>query len=525
LLNQYSGGLPEDPDSAQTAYLELCKALTASDPGMPADKRIELLYLMSEYCLDHSEVDEAGEYVDLMLPLLQQADDCPQEYKIHLLQGRVLQQKKQWDAALEAYEKALGAASDKTHPGDLAEIHKHMGKLYFEQGKIKLALGHFQQMTELAERAGKTLQTGKAYEYAGLAYLRDDQLDPALKLLNKARELYLQENHLLHINNLDNYIGMVHFWKGNYSQALDIYNSTLDRLEKTDLTYANILVQIGTLYQNLGDYAKSLQYLLESAQLRQEFHNGFGLASNYLCLGVSYFTINDCKKAGKYYKLAYDLYSEQGALDGMLKAQVNLGILAKQRHDFQKALDQFLPALKAAQASDNHYLHSNIIINIADIYFQQRDYAKALELNQKALEIKQKLGQKGDIVKLYLAMAEQYLGLQDIPAAEQHALLCLDLARELDMKAAMVSGYQVLSQLEENRRNFKQALAYYKHYMDLHKTLVNESTQRNISEIKIKYDTQAKEREAELLRQQARELELKNQEIEQQKANLQETLD
>jgi len=95
LLNQYSGGLPEDPDSAQTAYLELCKALTASDPGMPADKRIELLYLMSEYCLDHSGVDEAGEYVDLMLPLLQQADDCPQEYKIHLLQGRVLQQKKQ----------------------------------------------------------------------------------------------------------------------------------------------------------------------------------------------------------------------------------------------------------------------------------------------------------------------------------------------------------------------------------------------------------------------------------------------
>jgi transcriptional regulator with GAF, ATPase, and Fis domain len=524
VIDKYSALTQEAWSPDQTAYRELLNALELAESA-PISLQIELLMLLAKYCLANQNTAEADQYLQRIFSLLKTGEEPAQMANIYVLQGNIYRQAKALDAALEAYQNALALVESDTSPEQAADIHKLIGALFFEHSKYDAAITNLQKQCDLLRKTGKKSGLAKALRNVGASYLQVNQYDQALAYLSEARELYSMEDLQDEISNVDNYIGMVHFWKGDYPQALATYHSTLERTEKTDLTYANVLVQIGTTYQYLGDYAKSLQYLLESVKLRQEHHKGLGLASNYLCLGVSCYMTGDYDRAEKYYHLALTLYREQDVLDGVLKAQVNLGVTARARKNLPQALEYFLPVLPTARDNNDQYLYANVASNIAAVYSDQKDYHNSLAMYEEALVIKQKLGQKGDVAKIHISIAGQYLNLQDYAAAEKAAKKGISLAQELETKACVLSGYEFLSKLSELRKNYKKALAYYKQYMQVRETLINEKTEKNISEIKIKYDTLAKEKEAELLRQKALELEDKNKLIEHQKAMLQETLD
>lgn len=524
VVDKYSGSVQDEMPLTKEDYAELLHALETAG-NTSARLQIDLLIILTRYCLANLRIEESEEFLQRISTLVKAGEKSPQMVDIFILQGKLYQGKKEVDAALSSYYNALALVDSETNPNQAAAILRAIGSLFFGQERFKDAVDIFLKQSDVLRKTDKRSDFAKALGNAGKACIQDNQYDLALSCLNEAREVYSNENMQEAVNHLDNYVGMVHFWKGDYPQAIATYRSTLERVDRTTIDYANILVQIGTTYQYLGDYAKSLQYLLESTKLRQEYHKGYGLASNYLCLGVSYFTVGDLDKAEEYYNLALNLFREQNEMDGALKAQVNLGITARKKKNQDKALEYLQSALEVARETENQYLYSNIITNIAEIYSNQEEYCKALELNHEALEIKQKMGHKGDIAKLYLTIAEQYQRNGDPDTALLYAQKSIDLAAELEMKSLLATGYHFLSEFYEQQQNHLQALDCYKQYMKLKQNLINEQTEKNISEIKIRYDTLAKEREAELLRMKAIELEEKNKQIEQQRAVLQDTLD
>jgi transcriptional regulator with GAF, ATPase, and Fis domain len=524
IVDKYSGSVQDEMPSVETDYDELLNALELAG-NTSARLQIDLLIILTRYCLANLRIEESEQYLQRVFTLIKAGEKSPRMGDIFFLQGKLYQEKKEVDAALAAYNNALALADSEANPNQAAKILKAIGTLFFGQGRYKDAIEIFLKQSEVLRKTGEKSDFARALGNAGISYLKDNQYDLALSCLNEARELYSNENMQEDVNRLDNYIGMVHFWKADYPQAIATYRSALERLDRTDIDYANILVQIGTTYQYLGDYAKSLQYLLESIKLRQEHHKGYGLASNYLCLGVSYYTVDDYDKAEECYNLALNLFGEQNNMDGALKAQVNLGITAKAKNNPDKALEYFLPVQQAAKVSNDQYLYSNVISNIASVYSDQDEYHKALVMYEEALAIKQKMGHQGDEVKIHFSISEQHLALQDYTAAEKSALKGIELAEKLGIRTCISNGFELLSQLYELQKNYKKALAYHKQFMKEREILTNERTKKNISEIKIKYDTLAKEKEAELQRQKALELQEKNKEIELQKQDLQETLD
>jgi signal transduction histidine kinase len=86
----------------------------------------------------------------------------------------------------------------------------------------------------------------------------------------------------------------------------------------------------------------------------------------------------------------------------------------------------------------------------------------------------------------------------------------INLAKEVQSKEYRDESYRLFSLLYERMGNFDKALQYHKLHTKLNDTIFSREKQNRISEIQIKYETEKKEKEIELLKE-AHELKVKRQ--------------
>ncbi|CAF1072341.1 unnamed protein product [Rotaria sp. Silwood1] len=154
------------------------------------------------------------------------------------------------------------------------------------------------------------------------------------------------------------YLGEIKCHKGNYTEALEFYQKSLEIREKClpsnhpDLaaTYNGI----GLIHDNMGEYAKALEFYQKSLDIQQTSisSNQPKLAETYNNIGAVYLHLGDIWKALEFYQNSLEISPT------------------------------YLPP--------NHPDMASIYNNIAQVYHRIQEYPKALEFYQKSLEIRQK---------------------------------------------------------------------------------------------------------------------------------------
>jgi signal transduction histidine kinase len=74
----------------------------------------------------------------------------------------------------------------------------------------------------------------------------------------------------------------------------------------------------------------------------------------------------------------------------------------------------------------------------------------------------------------------------------------LNLAQKIKAKSKEVEGYRLLSELHEARRDFEKALEFYETHTESERELLNVEKSRQLAEMRVRYEAERKEREAEL---------------------------
>jgi signal transduction histidine kinase len=75
---------------------------------------------------------------------------------------------------------------------------------------------------------------------------------------------------------------------------------------------------------------------------------------------------------------------------------------------------------------------------------------------------------------------------------------CLQLTQEIGTKRDEIITYKNLSELYEVQHNYVQALHYYKKYSNIEKEIFNTTKSKQIAEMKTRYETEKREKEAEV---------------------------
>jgi signal transduction histidine kinase len=137
-----------------------------------------------------------------------------------------------------------------------------------------------------------------------------------------------------------------------------------------------------------------------------------------------------------------------------------------------------------------------LLNNIGMIYKNLGNYKKALEYCQKSITMKEKLGEDETLIFPPLtSISEIYIKLGDYAQAAKYGNRSLQIAQDAGDNKLLRDAYLLLSEINDASKNYKLALEYYKLYTQINATLFNEESNKQITELSIRYETDKKSNE------------------------------
>ncbi len=352
-----------------------------------------------------------------------------------------------YETALELFKEARPMAEETNNLELLPDIIGNTGLILYWRGDYQLAAEYYQEAAELYLQSGAKFDAARMYLRLGNAKIERAEYDLALQYLQQALPIFEETNSAPGIDAVTNSMGVIYFWQELYDKALEVYLKGLElsRELNAQAEIARSLENIGNVYNHLA--ADSLKSLFgESFQdsIKVEHSDKF---------------LELFDEALRYYKEALDVREELNEVSGQVLTLINLGII---------------------------YVHSG-------------KPAMALDPLQRALEINKDLNNKSADASILLWLAQVYFAFENYTMAQEYLENALIFALETDTKENTKYIYNYLSQVYEKQNDYVKALRYHKLYYSISDTLTQEDRRKAITDMQVKYETEATEKENALL--------------------------
>jgi tetratricopeptide (TPR) repeat protein/DNA-binding LytR/AlgR family response regulator len=142
--------------------------------------------------------------------------------------------------------------------------------------------------------------------------------------------------------------------------------------------------------------------------------------------------VNNPKKALAYSNMGMELSLKSKYKIGLMNSYIVKGLIYKHLGDFEKAIINYVNALKIAELSDDKHRMSSCYNNIGSVYQDQKNYTTAIQYFNRSLEIEKKIGSKSQIsIRLY-NLGASYESLNKLDTATEYYKKSLLLEESLN---------------------------------------------------------------------------------------------
>jgi len=325
----------------------------------------------------------------------------------------------QYDQVLEGLDKILAINRELDKPCDTFLSHDNdISDIYQMLGQPDQALKTLEQSLAFERKVGDRKQEELTLFVISRLYQHQRQYDQALAALQKAssinRELgarsseqsTLTSGHYILIseNSILIRIGEIYEQQGQYEQALQSYQQalTLSREASNPFGAINSLMKLSRVYQRLGQYEQALQSYQQalaadrSASPRYDKGQQYvmSLSRQYLYMSLSqvYRELDRDERSQESYQQALAIGKKHGNLDPSIRALNDWGAVQAKSGHFPEALETFEQALAMHREVDKSNFEENeaiIFRNRGFVYRKLGQLEKARESYKQALKLYQ----------------------------------------------------------------------------------------------------------------------------------------
>ena len=354
----------------------------------------------------------------------------------------------------------------------------------------------------LAVKLKQQKKIGKFFAQKALMYQSFSNLNKALNTyaiaLNYTKRYHLKLEEADVYNNIANIYDDLNLEKlvlEYQEKALQIYIS-----ENSEYDISVIYANQGTNKARKGDYKSGVELLIKALKIRERINNINGIASVSSNLSIIFKIMKRYDDAIYYNDIAIKNYST-------LKEPVRLAQCFAVRSSIYRILGRFDEAIIYINKTipifeefkDNNGLRNNYD-NLGLIYLNQKnDKQQALNYYEKSKKISESLKSAQGIVSANINIAQVTFELGDL-------IKCKKAIDEAEILAKNNNLKEELSELQKIKLNYliatsdiNNAQKTFQKYIDLRDTLGNEGVNKQISEIKIAYETEKKQQQIALL--------------------------
>ncbi|MBN2378245.1 tetratricopeptide repeat protein [candidate division WOR-3 bacterium] len=373
------------------------------------------------------------------------------------------------EEARKLNQRALALAEKLDYRAGIAESCRIIGVDYLEKGDCKKALENFLKTLRIYEELGLKREIAGTNIHIGQIYMHQGKCDRALEYYQKAFVGFEDTNYKRGIGIAYDSIGSVFYSKGNDEKALSYYLNSMNVFEEIGdrRFFAQECNNIGNIFRSRCDFEKALDYYSQSAKIKEE--------------------VEDERRCALVYSNIGGTYQDQGKPD--------------------KALEYYNKALEINLKFERKKGVAVIYNNIGQIHENQGDMDKALEYYQKSLIFNEEINDKKSIATSCKNIGRTYIRQEQFDKAHEYLMRSLQISEEIGTKQNEYLCYLGLSELYESQGDLEKALDYYKKYSLLKQEIFNEESTKKIAQMQVRYETERKEKEAEIYRLKTVELE------------------
>ncbi|MBC7849144.1 MAG: tetratricopeptide repeat protein [Chitinophagaceae bacterium] len=447
--------------------------------------------------------------------------------------GRVMDEYKKFDAAMEAYRKGKANFEKGKDQKGLSYCINNLGYIYaakymhkesqqmYEQ-VLGIRLNQYKQDTSDDQKAA----VGRSYWGVGDAYFNQskykeaiDQYSKGLAIVRTARSLEARKQTALlsrligkSYEKMGEYQPAADFYQaeytfqkalgdveaeadaldnqaylltkiGKYREAIDIYtaayNQHLKTGEKNDAGFS--MSNIGQTLWSLGKFDSAIAAHNVAISLREQTGNVKGQAYSWRKIGGLYKESGDAVKTNEAYQKSQELYKQTDAKAEYAELLEDIGANYVKQKDNGKAIKSYEEALSIHREMKARDKEATVLSSLGNMYYEDQKYATADELFVQAIVIQKEIKDRSGLMYNYTnrGLVAQYLK-EDYKDALTKIRMALALAEETQSEANLAFCQKQMGNLFSYLNEHDSALKYFDKAMAIYRKLEDKENQAGL---------------------------------------------
>jgi signal transduction histidine kinase/Flp pilus assembly protein TadD len=277
--------------------------------------------------------------------------------------------------------------------------------------------------------------------------------------------------------------------------AAKLYEKAGD-VRAMDLNYSNA----GKNYFLMGYFETAIDLMLKCYELQKQWNDPEALGATLNNLGIAYSNWGYHEMAMEYLRQAVEI---ERPLDRPTQLATRLSNLAKETSlagNHIEALRLVKEALVHAERIERNERTERIAVHqsiMGRIYVELDSLSQAEACFTNAVAVFEQNNRQQRLAEALLDMGRLQLRQRRFAEAIETLKKCLDISEKNRLLRVMQDGSDYLYEAYKQTGQSTQALIYLERYRALNDSIFKETTQKQLSEFQIKYDTAEKELEIE----------------------------
>lgn len=308
-------------------------------------------------------------------------------------------------------------------------------------------------------------------------------------------------------------LGVIHYFSGNYTEALIQWQEAERMFKKANDTkgLSNVLSNMGAIYHNQSEYGKAIEIYLKALALAEKDKDNFRIGTVLQNIGAVHIEKGDNAQALKFYKRALQIFKELNYEEGIGLAELNIGDIY-----ISEDSDQAIDYLKSAILHLKKTSYYTSALRTLGSTIVDTDFDQGMRYLDSAYVVAAASGDQLEMIRTINTLGNVY----EIAGYDEKAMEYYSRAKTLLLEAERADAEMKIStaglvRLYLKKNDFKNAFENQRLLQTINDSIYNIESDKKIDQMLFTFELEKKENTINLLE---KDQKIKNIELDRQKS-------
>lgn len=296
--------------------------------------------------------------------------------------------------------------------------------------------------------------------------------------------------------------GYANGYLGNTIQSISDMQKGLDYYKTIgdSIKVAEAISDIGYLTEVQGNYPEALRMYQHSLEIRQKIGDKKGIAYSLNNIGALYWRLEKTNEALDNYQQAIAYFEKSGLKEEQAITLGNMGVIFSNLKQYEQALKYNNQALALNRELGNTIYEATNLNNIGKILVAQNKTDIAIDHFRKAIGMQLNISDRDGLALSHYNLGCALSRKGDVEESNRHLAQCEELCKQTKRIHLQANALKKLSENYATIRQYDEAYKLLIESKTLEDSIFTEEKNRQIEELKTKYETQKHTAENEQLK-------------------------